>query len=274
MTSPDHALRGALHTPNLLSARTAPAAGVWVVGGGGTLGSAVLAACLAQGHFARVLAVVGEPLASALRGFEPVQLAALLDADRSPGPQTQAAVIVLERARHSNGRDDAFVQPQPADLLPLAGALHRAGVRSLVVVVPHAPALMPQALAHGLASLDEAALAALGFSQLVLLRAARPRSAPAPVASTLLGRAAALWLQQLALMVPAGQQPLRVAVLAQAVALLLRLLPLAPPGTRVLPPSVLWPLAQHSAGLHHALQGWLQNPGGAATHADAKNPPP
>jgi hypothetical protein len=222
------------------------------------------------------MAVVDGPLASALRGFEPLQKTVLLDAgcggDGSAGLQLGAAVVVLERARHSNGRDDAFVQPQPADLLPLAHALHRAGVRSLVVVVPHAPALMPHALAHGLASLDEAALAALGFTQLVLVRAARP-GALAP-AGSLLQRAAALWLRQLALMVPAGQQPLRVAVLAQAVVSLLRLLPLAAPGTRVLPPSVLWPLAQHSAGLHHALQGWLQNPGAAATHADAKNPPP
>ena len=40
-------------------------------------------------------------------------------------------------------------------------------------LLPHAPALLPQSLRAGLASLDEQALAALGFEHLVFVRPAQ-----------------------------------------------------------------------------------------------------
>ena len=139
-----------------------------VVGGGGVLGAALLARALACGRFHRVQALVAKELASALRGFEPLPQAAL-------GAPLRAgtAFIVFERARRNNGRDEAFVQPQPQQLAPLATQLHAGGVRRLLVLVPHAPALLPQALQSGLASLDEAHVAALGFEHVLLLRAAQ-----------------------------------------------------------------------------------------------------
>ena len=76
--------------------------------------------------------------------------------------RADTAVIVFERARRSNGRDEAFMQPEPEQLVELAMQLRAGGVRRLLVVVPHAPALLPQALKAGLATLDEGRVAALG----------------------------------------------------------------------------------------------------------------
>jgi hypothetical protein len=238
------ALRGAQHrSPQPLQALHR----LLVVGGGGTLGSAVLAEALVAGRFAQVLALVAGAIKPALRGFVPLDAAALA-AGQAGG--ADAAVLVLERQRHSNGRDDAFLQPQVADLLPLAQQLRQAGVPRLIVVVPHAPALMPQALAHGLASLDEAAVAALGFEHLVMLRTAQD-TAPAPARG--LERLAALWLAQLRWMVPQRQQSLRAVALARCVVQLARALPQAPGGTRVIAPETLWLWSQSGAGLELAV---------------------
>lgn len=262
MDSLHQALRGAQHTPSVQP--LAPVLPVLVVGAGGVLGSAVLAEALVAGRFLRVLALVAEPVASAVRAFEPLPLQALKATIELPAP---AAVIVFERQHRSNGRDDAFMRPDPAELLPLARSLHQRGVRRLLVVVPHAPALLPQALSQGLASLDEAAVAALGFEHVVFLRAAQALEGTAEgsrqghAASSLLQRFATWWLQQLSWMVPPRQQPLRAAALARCVVELLRSLPALPQGTRVIAPELLWHWTQHEGGLHTALaQGLPTNP--------------
>lgn len=251
------ALRGAQHSPGRTESALPPLLALHplhpllVLGAGGQLGSAVLAEALVAGRFLRVLALVAEPVASAVRGFEPLPLQALHDSSSLPAP---AAVIVFERQRHSNGRDDAFVQPQPADLLPLARALHQRGVRRLAVVVPHAPALLPQALSHGLAGLDEGAVAALGFEHLVFFRAAQALHGSAQGAQgPWLQRFAGWWLQQLSWMVPPRQQPLRAAALARCVVGLVRGLPTLPHGTRVIAPEQLWHWTQQAGGLEAAL---------------------
>jgi hypothetical protein len=248
-----------------------PLHSVLVVGAGGSLGSALLAECLVAGRFATVFALVSQELASALRGFVPVheQVLQLPRKPRELGakPLAQAAVLVLERSRNSNGRDDAFAQPNAKTWLTTVKALHSQGVRQLVVVLPHAPALMPQALAHGFASEDEAAVAALGFEHVVLVRAARPSEAVAQKQSRLQA-AAAWWLSQMRYMIAQQDQPLRAVVLARCVMELLRLLPHAPAGTRVLAPHTLWAMTQHADGLPHlpvALHAWLHGwPDGGA----------
>ena len=246
MNTLQHALRGARHSPTVQP--LVPVLPLLVVGAGGKLGSAVLAEALVAGRFLRVLALVAEPLASAVRGLQPLPVQALHASGVLPAP---AAVIVFERQRHSNGRDDAFVQPEPADLLPLARALHQRGVRRLAVVVPHAPALLPQALSRGLASLDEAAVAALGFEHLVFVRAAQTLQTGTP--GSRLQRFALWWLQQLSWMVPPQQQPLRAAALARCVVQLVRGLPALPQGTRVIAPEQLWHWTQQAGGLDAAL---------------------
>jgi hypothetical protein len=239
------ALRGATHRPPAASpVPRGPAAALLVVGGGGTLGAALLAEALSSGGYAHVQALVAEPLASALRGFEPLALAAL---HAEPPPQlAHNAVIVFERSLAGNRRDEAFVQPQVDELAGLAVALHRGGVRRLVVVLPHAPALLPDALRHGLATLDEGAVARLGFEQLVFVRTPQPGGTLA--GGSLLQRLARTWLAQLRLMVPQHEQPLRAVVLARCVVQLLRLLPAAAAGTRVLAPELLWQATRQGGG--------------------------
>ena len=232
------ALRGARHEAPAADA-LAPRGSVLVVGAGGGLGSAVLAEALVAGRFSEVAALVAAPLASTVRGLRPLTRDGLL---AGAGPVFDAAIVVFDRERHSNGRDDAFAMPGPEELLPLAQALLARGTRRLVVLMPHAPALLPQALAVGLASLDEAALAGLGFEHLVILRAARPEPGLRP--ARWLERVAQLWLQQLRWMVPTRQQALRPASLARCVAELERALPTTPPGTRVVAPEPLWQWVQ------------------------------
>lgn len=228
--------------------RSARAEVLLVLGGGGVLGSAVLAGALASGRFARVQALVARGLASTLRDFEAVSS---LD-----GPlRADTALIVFERARRSNGRDDAFVQPLPEQLAALAAQLRAGGVCRLLVVVPHAPALLPQALKHGLATLDEGQVAALGFEQLLFLRAAQAGGGNAARGWT--RRFAAGWLAQMSWMVPQREQPVRTQRLAEVLVELCWRLADAPPATRVLPPELLWQAAQEeSAG--PLLSAWLR----------------
>lgn len=257
------ALRGATQpgTPNEGPGAVPRLGTLLVVGGGGAVGSAVLEQALVAGRFARVLALVDEALVSTLRGLAPLSAQALWAQEPiAPGlPHrllgADCAVVIFERQRHSNGRDDAFTQPMVAQLAALARVLRQGGVRDLMVVVPHAPALLPQALAQGLATLDETAVAALGFEHLVFIRAAQELT-ERPAASGL-HRVAQWCLAQLRFMVPNAEQPLRSTTLASAVVALARLLPMAPTGTRVLAPQVLWPMAQDPARLPDALRAWL-----------------
>jgi hypothetical protein len=246
------ALRGSLHR----AAPAGPALGsVLVVGAGGTLGSAVLAEALVAGRFRRVMAVVAAPLVSTLPGLQPVPLAALAGPVRR-ADTADTALLVFERARHSNGRDDAFVQPDPTDLLPIARQLRGAGVRRLLVVVPHAPAMLPNALRHGLASLDEGAVAALGFDHVVFVRSAQ--AAGRAEAASRPQRFADWWMSQLAWMVPSREQPLRAVKLAALVVQIAQRLPGARPGTRIVPQELLWQAAQDGADTH--LDAWLARP--------------
>jgi hypothetical protein len=223
-----------------------------LIGAGGTLGSALLAEALGGGRFQRVSALVDAPLTSAMRGFATLPAQAL-----RRGPLNfDVAFLVFERGRHSNGRDDAFFQPDPDQLVSLAHALHAGGVRRLLVVVPHSPALLPQALKAGLASLDEGAVAALGFEHLLFLRAAQP--GPAALGGSPAQRLANWWLSQLQWMIPQREQPLRAVKIAQLAVQLAQLLPQAPPGTRVLPPELLWQAAQGDAPA--VLAPWLARP--------------
>lgn len=215
---------------------------VLVVGGGGPLGSAVLERLLGGHRFERVGVAVNQRMQPGLRGLVAV------DADDAAwqhfGPET--AVIVYDRERRSNGRDDAFVRPLPADLLALARRLQAAGVQQLVVALPHAPSMLPQALKAGLASLDENAVAALGFEHLVFMRMAQTGDGSSDEGHSAPQRLAGWMLRQLHWMVPSSEQPVRVQTVARVVAQLALDLPDAPPGTRVLPPELLWHAAQMS----------------------------
>jgi hypothetical protein len=247
MTDPALALAAA--------ARPVPRAGgamprVLVLGGGGALGARVVERLLSARRCQAVGVWTVQPLRVALRGLVP-----LADADFT-GFRPDTAVVVFDRARHANGREAAFGQPQPADLPALATRLRHLGVASLVVVVPHAPGLLPQALKAGLASLDEGAVAALGFAHLVFMRSAQAGAAADATAAPPPARLARWLLGQLHWMVPQGDQPVRTDTVARVAARLAVVLPQATPGTRVLPPDVLWAAAQAPA-TDSVVDDWL-----------------
>jgi len=220
-----------------------------LVGAAGPLGSAVLEHALAVFH--RVQVLVDEPVAPAMRGFVPRTMDAL-----SAGGVMHAdtAFVVFDRQRHAHGREDAFHRPQPDALPTLALRLRDAGVRRLIVVLPHAPALLPEALKRGLASLDEQAVAALGFEQLLIVRSAQMLAGTR--SASRLQRLADGVLAQLRWMVPQREEPVRPAKVAALVVQLARLLPHASSGTRVVPPELVWEYARAKDGAA-LLRAWL-----------------
>ena len=227
-----------------------------VVGGGGVLGSALLARALACGRFGRVQALVAKDMASALRGFEPVP------ASCTGRPHARRHRGHRLRARAPQQRPRRSLRAAAAEqLATLATQLRAGGVRRLLVLVPHAPALLPQALKAGLATLDEGRVAALGFEQLLFVRAAQAGLGSA--APGWAQRLAAGWLSQLAWMVPQREQPVRAQRLAELAVELAWRLPQAAPATRVLPPELLWQAA-HAADGGALLSAWLAGDAAAA----------
>jgi len=222
--------------------RRAGARRVLVAGGAGALGAAVLEQLLAGRVFAQVSVLVTQPLnTSALPGLVPVHGSAL-SLPVAAHAVEDTALIVFDRERHANGREDAFLRPAPAQLPGLARALRQRGVRRLVVVMLHASASLPGALKQGLANLDEQAVAALGFEQLVFMRAAQMPAGER--ASQALQRLANGVLAQLHLMVPQRDKPVRASKVAQFAAQLAAQLVDAPAATRVVPPELVWEAAQ------------------------------
>ena len=240
MTLLNHALRaGRTNAPDDHAISTT----MLLAGGGGALGSAVLEALLAGRRHATVRVLATRALGTAMPRMEPIivdDFAAAPAPDDAPLADT--ALIVFDRERHANGRELAFLRPAPEDLAALATWLRRRGVRALVVVLPHTPSQLPDALKRGLANLDEHAVAALGFEQLVFVRSAQPPSNAR--ATQWLQRLADGMLAQMQIMVASTNQPVRASKVAQFVAELASALAASAAGTRVAPPELVWQAAQ------------------------------
>jgi hypothetical protein len=236
MFLPHHALRAGCTGPG----GTPPGRVAIVAGAAGALGSAVLERALACGAFESVRVLVDAPMSAAMRGVEPLARGAL---DAGPPLNADTAIIVFDRERSAHGREDVFHRPSPDSLPALAKAMRHGGVRRLIVVLPHAPALLPEALKHGLASLDEHAVAALDFEHLVIVRSARKPPSPGP-ASSWPQRLAHGMLAQLHWMVPQREQPVRADKVAAFVAEIACQLPRARAGSRVAAPELVWQAAQ------------------------------
>ncbi|HET9643108.1 MAG TPA: hypothetical protein VFP68_07095 [Burkholderiaceae bacterium] len=247
-----HALSAGAETPPIRTAE--PRRAAIVVGAAGPLGSEVLEQVLASGTFDPVRVLVSGPIAAGMRGFDALSLEALKTGDSRSSADT--AFVVFDRESEANGREAAFVRPEPAQLPSLAASLHRIGVRRLLVILPHAPALLPAALKSGLASLDEHAVAATGFEHVVLVRSAQPQRKGA--AGSWLARLARSVLAQMHWMVPQQEQPVRARKVAAFVTGLARRLPLIPGGTRVVPPEAVWQAAQ-AQNLDEWIEAWLSN---------------
>jgi hypothetical protein len=167
-----------------------------------------------------------------------------------PLAPADVGVVLFDPPRMFYQRERALWTPSPERLVALADWMRRSGVRTLAIVLPHAPGRLPDALKRGLANLDEQAVAALGFDRLVLLRSAqrpgevRHASAPARLAHWMLG--------VLKYMVPSSEQPVRAARVAELLAQVLRT---APSGIHVAPPELVWRASQEDPAT--VVRHWL-----------------
>lgn len=254
-TAPMTLLHQAMRAGHAPHRSAPPRRDVLVAGGAGALGAAVLEQLLACRAFGHVVVLVSQPLNTALRGLRTLPESALEPAPGGDaGPPEDTAVVVFDRERHANGREQAFVRPEPDRLVALAHALHERGVKRLVVVLPHAPSMLPDALKRGLANLDEQALASLGFEHLVFIRSAQARNPQR--ARRHLQRLADWVLAQLQLMIPQRERPVRAQKVAQLTAAIAAQLHAAPSGTRVLPPELVW-LASQATDVESLARDWL-----------------
>jgi hypothetical protein len=169
-------------------------------------------------------------------------------------------LILFDPPRLYHDRERALWAPDPAQLVRVATWMRRSGVTTLAVVQPHDQGRLPEALKRGLASLDEHALATLGFERLLLVRSARKPGAGDPTAS-FLARTADWMLSIFRYMLPTSEQPVRASKVAE---LVLRALQTAPPGIHIAPPELVWQAAQ--GDLAGVVARWLRV--GLASAAD------
>lgn len=250
----------ALQAATRAQAPAPPPPRLLVAGAGGPLGREMLREALAHGRYARVGVLTRAPLQAGLRRLHAVPCG---DDDTAALPAHDIAVVVFDRGRDHYGRDEAYHLPEPQALPALAARLRASGVHTLVVVCPIAPALLPQALQHGLANLDEQAVAALGFERLLFVRPTQDAVALTP--NSWPQRLARWMLSQLRYMIPQQERPLRAGAVAAFVFEGLRQWRDAAPGTRVAAAPLLWAAAQ-AGQLQPVVQAWL--------HSDASPPLP
>lgn len=234
------------------ASRTPPSVGrprLLIAGATGALGNEVLRRLAGSSSFARTQVLAREPITEGMRHVQAL-LAPGDTPEAWPPAQADVAVVLFDPPRLFYDRERALWTPAPAQLPALARWLHASGVRTLAVVLPHAPGRLPEALKRGLATLDEQAVASLGFERLLILRSAqKPAAERHP---HVLGRLAHWMLGIAKYMVPSAEQPVRAVKVAELLALALRI---APPGIHVAAPEVVWQAAQ--GDLEGVARRWL-----------------
>lgn len=220
-----------------------------VAGATGALGNEVLRRLLGLQDYGMAQVLAREPITTGLRGVGATLVPGDDPAQWPPGA-ADTGIVMFEPPRLFYDRERALWTPQPQQLPQLAQWMLRSGVRTLAVVLPHAQARLPDGLKRGLASLDEQAVAALGFERLLIVRAAeKPRRERAGSWPQALAR----WMLSVTgYMVPNREQPVRSAKLAEFVAHALRL---APPGIHVAASDLVWTAAQ--GDVRAAVKEWL-----------------
>jgi hypothetical protein len=220
-----------------------------VAGAAGALGNEVLRRLVGLQQFESAQVLAREPITPGLRGVTPTVVASDSPAHWLPSP-AETGVIVFDPPRLFHERERALWTPRPDQLPELARWMHRSGVTTLAVVLPHAQGRLPEALKRGLASLDEQAVAALGFERFLLIRSAQ-KPGPA-LASGFLPGVAHWMLSIFGYMVPSSEQPVRAAKVAELLAVALQL---APPGIHIAAPEVVWRASQ--GDLRETARQWL-----------------
>lgn len=221
-----------------------------LAGATGVLGNEMLRRLAGAGRYGSVTVLAREPITQGLRGVTCV----VVPPEPGEGWPTlvaQVGVILFDPPRLFYDRERALWTPRPDQLRAVAGWMRSCGVSTLAVVLPHAQGRLPEALKRGLASLDEQAVAALGFDRVLFVRSAQ-KPGPAPAAGLLAGTAHWM-LAVLRYMVPGSEQPVRAAKVGELVDTALQL---APPGIHVAAPELVWRAAQ--GNLRALVAHWLR----------------
>jgi hypothetical protein len=222
-----------------------------IAGATGALGNEVLRRLVGLGRFESTQVLAREPITPALRGVTATVVSSGSPSQWMP-TSAEAGVILFDPLRLFHDRERALWTPGPDQLPDVAQWMRRSGVQTLAVVLPHAQGTLPEALKRGLASLDEQAVAALGFERLLLIRSARK---PGAVNTRELLPRLAHWMLSVArFMVPSSEQPVRASKVAELVAVALQL---APPGIHIAAPELVWRAAQ--GDLLETARQWLHS---------------
>jgi hypothetical protein len=220
-----------------------------IAGATGALGNEVLRRLVGSGQFGPTQVLAREPITEGMRG---VRTTVVPPGEPAEWPLTAAdvGIVLFDPPRLFYERERALWTPTPEQLPALARWLRQSGVRTLAVVLPHAPGRLPDALKRGLAKLDEHAVAGLAFDRLLILRSAQKPAAVVHASPPV--RLAHWMLSIFRYMVPSSEQPVRAAKVAELLAVALRI---APPGIHVAPPEVVWQASQ--GDLPEAARRWL-----------------
>lgn len=220
-----------------------------IAGATGALGNEVLRQLAGSAQFASTQVLAREPITAGLRGVATTRVPGE-DPAHWPAGNADVGVVLFDPPRLFYDRERALWTPEPEQLPALARWMLASGVRTLAIVLPHAQGRLPEALKRGLASLDEQAVAALGFERLLILRsAAKPHSERH---ANVFARVAHFMLSISKYMVPSSEQPVRALKVAQLLAVALQV---APPGIHVAAPETVWRAAQ--GDLRGVVREWL-----------------
>ena len=220
-----------------------------IAGATGLLGSEVLSRLVGLQQFESTQVLAREPITPGLRGVTAAVVTPDSPAQWPPLP-ADTGVILFDPPRLFYERDRALWTPRPDQLLQVAQWMRRSGVETLAVVLPHAQGRLPEALKRGLASLDEQAVAALGFERFLLIRSAQK---PGPAAAPGMLAGLAHWMLSIGrFMVPSSEQPVRAAKVAELVSVALQL---AAQGIHIAAPELVCSAAQ--GDLRATAQRWL-----------------
>lgn len=252
---PIQALQATLRPQALLPARPQ----VIVAGATGALGNEALRKLAGAGRFEGVHVLAKEGIRPGMKGVHTVQV----QGAQATWPRVAASigVVMFDPPRLYYDRERALWTPAPEDLAAVAAWMRSCGVSTLAVVMPHAQGRLPEALKQGLATLDEHAVAGLGFERLIFIRSAQKPGA-APAGRTLPERLAHAMLGVFRFMVPSSEQPVRPSKVAEMLDAALRR---APPGIHVAAPGLVWEAAQGQ--LPAVVARWLGVPADGAPAA-------
>jgi hypothetical protein len=220
-----------------------------IAGATGALGNEMLRQLSGSSAFEHTEVLAREPIRAGLRGVR-TRVVPSDDPASWPVASADVAVVMFDPPRLFYDRERALWTPAPEQLPALAGWLHGSGVRTLALVLPHVQGRLPEALKRGLASLDEQAVARLGFQRLLIVRSAQKPAEDAPANAAV--RLARLMLSVFKYMIPSSEQPVRGSVVARFVAAALQE---APRGIHVAPPELVWRAAQ--GPVRDAVRQWL-----------------